>query len=150
MKTIEERAEYNNLLGKSENLAIYIVLYYALSDTKTLTIKEIISKIDKRFSGEITHNKANYILKTFVEKDIVRKNIKNGIHKYYLHKQIYIPSENTPIPQYQLVLITFGCVVMLFNFICMNNIIFKWTSLTFFGTVLLVIISHQFMFEYKN
>lgn len=126
------------------------MLYYALSDSKAITIKEIVTRANKLFSIEITFNKAHYILKNFVEKDIVRKSIKNGIHKYYLHNQIYIPSQNTPIPQYQLVLIISGGLIMLFSFLFIDNSLLKWASLTFFGTVLLVIISHQFMFEYKR
>ena len=150
MKTIEEKAECNNLLGKPDNLAVYIVLYYALSVSKALTIKAIIIEVKNNFDMDITSNKVNYILKPFVEKDIIRKNIKNGIHKYYLHKQIYIPSKNTPIPFYQLALLVFGCLIMLFNFFFVSNVLFKLTSLTFFGTLLLVVITHQFMFDYKR
>lgn len=147
---IKEKAECNSLLGKLDNLAVYTVLYYGLSDNKSFTTKEIISEVKKRFLIEITPNKVNYVLKPFVEKDIVRKNIKNGIHKYYLQRKIYTPSQNTPIPLYQLSLLVFGFVVMLFNFMYFDNITAKWIGLTFFGTLLLVVVVHQFMFEYKG
>lgn len=149
MKQIEERAECNNLLSKPENLAVYIVLYYALNDSKSLTIKEIIDRVKKNFSMVIASNKVNYVLKGFVDKDIVRKNVKAGIYKYYLHKKIYIPSQNTPIPIYQVVLLVIGFLIMSISFVSTIDIIFKWMGLTFFGTLLLVVISHQIMFEYK-
>ena len=147
---IEQKAECNSLLGKPDNLAVYTVLYYGLSDNKSFTIKEIISEVNKKFLMDITSNKVNYILKPFVERDIVRKNIKNGIHKYYLNKRIYTPSQNTPIPLYQLGLLVFGFAIMLFNFMYLNSIIAKWVGLTFFGTLLLVVVVHQFMFEYRG
>jgi len=150
MNKIEKQAACNNLLGKPDNLSVYIVLYYSKSNNKALTIKEIIEKVRKKFSIEITSNKVNYILKPFVEKDIIRKDIKNGIHKYYLHKEIYIPSQNTLIPPYQLVLLAIGVVVMFFNFAFVSDSLLKWVSLTFFGTLLLVVISHQYMFDYKH
>jgi len=150
MNDIKQKAECNNLLGKEDNLALYTVLYYALSSNKSLTIKEILSRIDKKFHIEITPNKANYILKLFVDKDIVRKSVKNGTHKYYLHQKIYFPSQNTPIPVYQVGLLVFAFILMVINFFFSNNITAKWMSLTFFGSLLLVLITHQFMFDYRR
>ena len=147
---INQKAECNSLLGKSDNLAVYTVLYYGLSDNKRFTVKEIMSEVKKRFDMEISSNKVNYVLKPFVEKDIIRKVIKNGIHKYYLHERIYTPSQNTPIPLYQLGLLIFGFLVMFFNFVYVENITAKWMGLTFFGTLLLVVVVHQFLFEYKG
>ena len=150
MKDIKQKAECNNLLGKEDNLALYIVLYYALSNNKNLAIKEILSRVEKKFSIVITPNKANYILKSFVDKDIVRQSVKKGIHEYYLHEKIYFPSQNTPIPIYQVGLLVFAFVIMLLNFFMSNNLTAKWMSLTFFASLLLVVITHQFMFDYKR
>lgn len=147
---IEERAECNSLLGKPDNLAIYTILYYGMNDNKRFTIKEIVSEVEKKFSMSIASNKVNYVLKGFVEKDIVRKSVKNGIYKYYLYKKIYTPSQNTPIPIYQISLLIIGFISMLTNFTIIDNTLTRWMSLTFFGTVLLVVIFHQFMFEYKG
>lgn len=147
---IKQKAECNSLLGKSDNLAVYTVLYYGLSDDRSFTVKDIISEAKKKFDMDITSNKVNYVLKPFVEKDIVRKNIKNGTHKYYLHEKIYIPSQNTPIPFYQLGLLMFGFAFMFFNFLFIESVTIKWIGLTFFGTLLLVVIVHQFLFEYKG
>lgn len=150
MKEIKQKAECNNLLGKEDNLALYIVLYYALSSKKNLSIKEILSKVEKKFSIVITPNKANYILKSFVDKDIVRKSVKNGTHEYYLHEKIYFPSQNTPIPIYQVGLLLFSFTIMIINFLVSSNIVAKWMSLTFFASLILVVITHQFMFDYRR
>ena len=147
---INQRAECNSLLGKPDNLVVYIILYYGLSNDKRFTVKDIISEADEKFSMELTTNKVNYVLKSFVDKDIIRKNIKDGIHKYYLHERIYIPSHNTPIPVYQLGLLVIGLVFMFLNFVYVNNSTVNWMGLTFFGTLLLVVVVHQFMFDYKG
>lgn len=144
MKDIELKAVCNNLLGSEETLALYMTLYYA---TKNLTSHEIIDITKNKYGVDIDINRFYYILKSFTEKDIIRKHVKNGAHTYHLHRKIYIPSSNTPIPTYQLFMLVTVFLFVAEAFLFDEEVIFKLSSIVSFSTLIAVVILHQLMFE---
>ena len=142
---LRDIAESNKLLAKEEAVAIYDIMYYASIDNKKMTVQEIMEDVKDKHSCDLTYKQVWTVLEALCKSDVMRKHIKKGTNRYYLHKRIQNVSGFAPVHNYQLILLFASFMCFAYSIVVESHLLPMFFSS--FVTILTIVIVHYLVFE---